>query len=190
LWKSMDAYGFAEAGRESWAGPGGWNDPDNILLGQIIWHDKLMPTPLTQNEQYTWMTLWSMLSAPLMLGNDLTKLDAFTLNLLTNDEVIAVNQDALGKQASRILRDGATEVWAKDMEDGSKAIAFFNRTEKPVTMTLEKSLLSLMGEWQVRDLWQRRDLGAFGKALQQEVMPHGAKMLQIRSVPSNLRKTE
>lgn len=190
LWKSMDAYGFGEAGRERWAGPGGWNDPDNILLGQIIWHDKLAPTPLTRNEQYTWMTLWSMLSAPLMLGNDLTSLDDFTLKLLTNDEVIAVNQDALGKQAARILQNGGAEVWAKDMEDGSKAIAFFNRGERSASIALEKSALRLTGDWQVRDLWEHRDIGLFGNALAQEVGPHGAKMLQIRSVASKSSKTE
>lgn len=190
LWKSMEAYGFGEAGRERWAGPGGWNDPDNILLGHIIWHDKLVPTPLTQDEQYTWMTLWSMLSAPLMLGNDLTKLNDFTLKLLTNDEVIAVNQDALGKQATRILRAGTAEIWAKDLEDGSKAIAFFNRGERSVAMTLEQSVLRLSGKWQVRDLWQHRNLGLLGKTLEQEVAPHGARMLQIRLVAPNLQKTE
>jgi alpha-galactosidase len=190
LWKSMDAYGFGEAGKERWAGPGGWNDPDNILLGQIIWHDKLIPTPLTRDEQYTWITLWSMLNAPLILGNDLTRLDDFTSNLLTNDEVIAVNQDALGKQATRILRNGGAEVWAKDMEDGSKAIAFFNRGEKSVRINLEKSVLRLTGEWQVRDLWQHRDIGLFSKIVEQEVRPHGAKMLQIRPAASNLQKAE
>jgi alpha-galactosidase len=185
LWKSMSAYGFGEAGREKWAGPGGWNDPDNILLGQIIWHDKLSPTPLTRDEQTTWMTLWSMLSAPLILGNDLTKLDDFTLSLLTNDEVVAVNQDVLGKPAAPIVRDRDTEIWQKDLEDGSKAIAFFNRGEKSAVMSLEKSTLKLRGEWQVRDLWQRRDLQRFGNKLEQEVAPHAAKMLQIRSVTKN-----
>ncbi len=129
LWKSMSSIGFGESDKARWAGPGGWNDPDNILIGYILWNHRLMPTPLTHNEQYSYVTLWSLLDSPLMFGGDMTRLDDFTLNLLTNDEVIAVNQDALGKQAVPVYRAGGVEVWAKDLEDGSKAIGLFNRGE-------------------------------------------------------------
>lgn len=180
LWKSMAAYGFGEAGKEKWAGPGGWNDPDNILLGQILWHDKLVPTPLTRDEQYTWMTLWSMLSAPLILGGDVTKMDPFTLSLLTNDEVIAVDQDVLGKQAVRIRRTGALEWWQKEMDGGVRAIAVFNRGETAVSAPLSRSDLKLPGRWLMRDVWEHRSLGELSNGYKLNVPAHGAKLIQLR----------
>jgi alpha-galactosidase len=185
LWKSMAAYGFGEAGKEKWAGPGGWNDPDNILLGQILWNDKMAPTPLTQDEQYTWMTLWSMLDAPLILGNDLTRLDPFTLALLTNDEVIAVNQDALGKQAVPLVRKDGIETWEKDLEDGSKAIALFNRGGKSAPVRLERSTLGVQGKWLVRDLWSHKDLGELQPSWDSTVPTHGAILLRISRLAHN-----
>jgi len=113
LWTSMSRIGFGQAGKEKFAGPGGWNDPDNILVGSILWGDKLVPTPLTPDEQYTYMSLWALLAAPLIFGGDITQLDDFTLGLLGNDEVIEVNQDALGKQAVPVSRANDREVWAK-----------------------------------------------------------------------------
>lgn len=181
LWKSTDAFGFGEAGKEQWAGPGGWNDPDNILIGQILWHDKLRPTPLTPDEQYTWITLWSMLNAPLILGNDLTKLDAFTLSLLSNDEVIAVNQDALGRQAVRVLKMGSVEVWEKNLEDGSKAIAFFNRGPSAAPVHVEWSALGITVSVDSRDLWEHRDLGNTGHGLSANLPAHGTKFIRIRT---------
>jgi alpha-galactosidase len=178
LWKSMDAYGFGEAGKEKWAGPGGWNDPDNVLLGEILWKDKIAATPLTQDEQYTWMTLWSMLDAPLILGSDLTKLDAFTLTLLTNDEVIAVNQDALGKQAIPLVRKDGVEIWEKDMEDGSKAIALFNRGSSSAPARLERSALG-PGKWRIRDLWSHKNLGELQQTFESRVPTHGVILLRI-----------
>jgi len=184
LWKSMEAYGFGEAGKEKWAGPGGWNDPDNVLLGQIMWQDKLSPAPLSPDEQYTWMTLWSMLSAPLVLGSDLTKMDDFTLKLLTNDEVIAVNQDSLGKQAVPIVRAGSIEIWMKDLEDGSKAIAVFNRGDGSGTAVVQSSDLKISEDWSLRDLWAGKDLGKVGHSFELTIPRHGAKML--RADPLNL----
>ena len=180
LWRSMDAYGFGEAGKEQSAGSGGWNDPDNILLGEILWHEKLVPTPLTHDEQYTWMTLWVMLDAPLILGSDLTKLDSFTLTLLTNDEVIAVNQDALGKQAARLTRNDGIEIWEKDLDDGSKAVAFFNRGDSTAPAILQRSALKITDRWRIRDLWEHKELGEFEQSFQASVPAHGTKMLRIR----------
>ena len=180
LWKSMEAYGFGEAGKERWAKPGGWNDPDNILLGEILWQDMLVATPLTSDEQNTWMTLWSMLDAPLILGNDLTKLDRFTLQLLTNDEVIAVNQDAWGQQAAPIPREGPIEIWIKDLADGSKAVALFNRSEASGRARLEWRAIGIQGKWHVRDLWRHKNLGTFqGNFESAEIPRHGAQFLRI-----------
>jgi len=180
LWKSMDAYGFGEAGRDRWAGPGGWNDPDNVLLGQIIWKDKLGPTPLTKDEQYTWMTLWSMLSAPLILGSDLTRIDDFTKALLTNDEVIAVNQDLLGQQATPVQRSGKVEIWKKDLQDGSQAIAIFNRGESQESVRLDPSVLKVSGEWLMRDLWAHKESGTLRDNLQILLAQHAARLFRIR----------
>jgi len=179
LWKSMDAYGFGEAGLEKYASPGGWNDPDNILLGKILWKDKLVPTPLTPNEQYTWMTLWSVLDAPLVFGGDMTQLDDFTLNILTNDEVIAVNQDVLGKQGVPVAKSGKLEVWIKPMADGSKAVGLFNRGDEDSEVTVKWTDLSLQGEHKVRDVWRQKDLGAFKEDFHLRVGTHGAELIRV-----------
>jgi alpha-galactosidase len=128
-WDSLSSIGFSQAGHEAFAGPGHWNDPDMLIVGYVGWGPNLHPTRLTPNEQYTHITLWSLLCSPLLIGCDMTKFDDFTLNLLTNDEVIAVNQDPLGKQAGRIAQDGELEIWAKPMQDGSKAVGLFIRSE-------------------------------------------------------------
>ena len=145
----------------------------------------MAPTPLTQDEQYTWMTLWSMLDAPLILGNDLTRLDPFTLALLTNDEVIAVNQDALGKQAVPLVRKDGIETWEKDLEDGSKAIALFNRGGKSAPVRLERSTLGVQGKWLVRDLWSHKDLGELQPSWDSTVQTHGAILLRISRLAHN-----
>lgn len=179
LWASMSTIGFSQAGKEKWAGPGGWNDPDNILLGHILWKDKLQPAPFTRDEQYTYMTLWSMLAAPLIFGGDLTQLDEFTLGLLTNDEVIDVNQDALGRQAAPAARAGSVEVWARELEDGSKAVALFNRGAEAAEVTARWADLGMKGRAKVRDLWRHQDLGAFEREFSARVAPHGAVMVKV-----------
>ncbi len=161
LWKNLAAYGFGQAGIEKWAGPGGWNDPDNLLIGKILWDGHLMPTPLTHNEQYTYMTLWSLMDAPLVFGGDMTQLDPFTLSLLTNSEVIDVNQDALGKQAAPASKHGTLEVWSKPMEDGSIAVGLFNRGDQATEVTALWSDLGIHGKRTVRDLWRQKDVGKF-----------------------------
>lgn len=188
LWTNMEAYGFGEADKAQWAGPGGWNDPDNILIGQILWNNKLGPTPLTANEQYSWVTLWSMLAAPMVLGSDLTALDPFTLSLLTNDEVLAVNQDALGRQATRVSQHDGLEVWAKDMEDGSKVVALFNRSEAPAVVAAQWADLSIHGKQSVRDLWRQKDLGKFDGEFKMSVESHGAQLFLINKAQKKVQK--
>jgi alpha-galactosidase len=181
LWERVSEVGFSQAGKEQWAGPGGWNDPDNLLLGQILWNKKLQPTPLTADEQYTYMTLWSILAAPLIFGGDMTRLDDFTLSLLTNDEVIDVNQDLLGKQGAPARKSGAAEVWAKDLEDGSKAVALFNRGEAESEIGVRWEDLGLRGRQIVRDLWRQKDVGEFEGEFHTKVGRHGAAMLRLRA---------
>lgn len=179
-WANVTRFGFGQAGMEKWAGPGGWNDPDNINIGHIITRGgQLAPTPLTPNEQYTWMSLWSLMAAPLFFGGDMTKLDDFTLNVLTNDEVIAVDQDTLGKQAAPVAKTGDLEVWAKDLEDGSKAVGLFNRGEQESDITARWSDLSIRGPQVVRDLWRQKDIGRFENEFTAKVGRHGVMLVKI-----------
>jgi alpha-galactosidase len=188
LWTSMSRIGFAQAGKEKFSGPGGWNDPDNILVGSILWDDKLVPTPLTPDEQYTYLSLWALLDAPLIFGGDMTQLDDFTLGLLGNDEVIEVNQDALGKQAVPVSRDKDCEVWAKDMEDGSKAVGLFNRSKSVTTVTARWEDLGIKGKWKVRDAWRQYDWGVFENWFTQKVNRHGAVLLRLFPVVETPKK--
>jgi alpha-galactosidase len=178
-WHSMTSNGFNETGHEQFAGPGHWNDPDMLVLGKVGWGPALHPTRLTPNEQYTHVTLWSLLSSPLLIGCDMTQLDDFTLSLLTNDEVIAVDQDPLGKQASRISNDSQTQVWAKDLEDGTKAVGLFNLSEMATTVTVKWSDLGLKDSQAVRDLWRQKDLGTFNEHYSAEIPRHGAVMIKV-----------
>lgn len=134
-WKSMSGIGFNQNGHEKFAGPGHWNDPDMLIVGHVGWGPKLHPTRLTPDEQYTHMSLWALLSSPLLIGCDMTQLDDFTKGLLSNDEVLDVNQDPLGKPAGRISQNGDAQVWARDLEDGSKAAGLFNLGDKPMTVS-------------------------------------------------------
>ena len=179
-WGSMSSIGFGQAGHEKYAGPGHWNDPDMLVVGKVGWGPHLRPTRLTPNEQYTHISLWCLLSAPLLLGCDLTQLDEFTLNLLTNDEVLEVNQDPLGRQASRIAKNGGLEVWAKPMQDGSFAVGLFNRTIMPQTVRVQWTQLGLKkGPHRVRDLWRQKDLGMFEEGFSSMVPPHGVRLIRV-----------
>jgi alpha-galactosidase len=184
-WDSM--MGNAARGRDigSYAGPGHWNDPDMLVVGQVGWGPHLHASGLTPDEQYTHITLWCLQAAPLLIGCDLTQLDAFTLGLLTNDEVIDVDQDALGKAAHLVLPPlaGQTpiQIWARPLEDGSIAVGLVNTGEVAVTAALNWSDLQLRGPRIVRDLWRQKDLGAFDGKFTGEVAPHGVLFLRIRA---------
>jgi len=178
-WGSMSHIGFGQAGLEKHAGPGHWNDPDMLVVGLVGWGPRLHPSKLTPNEQYTHISLWCLLSAPLLIGCDMTRLDDFTLNLLTNDEVLAVNQDPLGRQARRVWKEGFLEVWAKPMEDGSVAVGLFNRGVLPAKVTARWADLGLRGKRRVRDLWRQKDLGEFEGEFSSPVPRHGVRLVRI-----------
>ncbi|MCU0782267.1 MAG: NPCBM/NEW2 domain-containing protein [Akkermansiaceae bacterium] len=173
---------IANAAHRAWNGPGSWNDPDYIQIG-LIGNARQMgeprPCPLTPNEQYTYMSLWSLSAAPLFFSGDMNHLDEFTLNVLCNPEIIEVNQDALGQCGEVIaLHDGAF-LMLKDLEDGSKALGLFNRTAAPLAVTAPWPVLGLQGEWKVRDLWRQRDLGAAEGRFTAEVLPRGVVMVRL-----------
>jgi alpha-galactosidase len=153
----MATIGFSQNGLEKYAGPGHWNDPDMLVVGVVGW-GKPHASRLTTDEQYTHMSLWSLLAAPLIIGADLTKLDAFTLSLLTNDEVLAINQDFLGKQAACVIHDGDLRVYAKPLENGDHAVGFFNLGEKTLKLNFNQfAKLELTDKVTVRDVWGQKD---------------------------------
>jgi alpha-galactosidase len=178
-WQSLRTIGFGQAGHERYAGPGHFNDPDMMIVGEVGWGPRLHPTRLTPNEQYTHVSLWCLLAAPLLIGCDMTALDDFTLSLLSNDEVLAVDQDTLGHQAGRVAQEETAEVWVKDLEDGSKAVGLFNRGEDEATVTAKWSDLGLTGKKQVRDLWRQADLGTFESDFHAKVPRHGVVLVKV-----------
>jgi len=178
-WASMTGIGFAQGAHAPYAGPGHWNDPDMLVVGMVGWGPVLHPTRLTPNEQITHITLWSLLCAPLLIGCDMTQLDAFTAGLLMNDEVLDVNQDPLGRQATRIASRGDCEVWAKEMEDGSRAVGLFNRGKWKSAVSVTWEEMGLSGPRNVRDLWRQKDLGTFPDGITLAVPRHGALLLRV-----------
>jgi alpha-galactosidase len=178
-WKSMSSIGFSQTVQHPYAQPGRWNDPDMLVVGQVGWGENLHPTRLNPDEQYTHISLWCLLSAPLLIGCDISKLDDFTLNLLTNDEVLAVNQDPLGKQARQIITNNDYQVWIKELEDGSRAIGVFNISEEHRKITINWNELGLPENSNVRDLWRQKDLGSHKEKFTAKVVPHGVMFLKI-----------
>ena len=180
-WKSLKSRLFSQDKWAVYARPGHWNDPDMMVVGWVGWGKGPRPTELTADEQYTHMTAWCLMSVPLLLGCDLTKLDDFTLSLLTNDEVIAVNQDPLGRQATVVSRQGEAGVMAKDLEDGSKGVGLLNPGDSLCQkIVLKWSDIGITGRYIVRDLWRQKDLGIYSEEFSADVRPHGAMMLQLR----------
>ena len=113
------------------------------------------------------------------MGCDMAQLDDFTLNLLCNDEVLEVNQDPLGRQASRVAQEGQCQIWAKAMEDGSKAVGLFNRTDEETTVTARWADIGVSGKQQVRDLWRQQDVGSFDGQFETKVPRHGVVLVKI-----------
>lgn len=181
-WESMSGIGFSQAGHELYAGPGHWNDPDMLVVGKVGWGSQLHPTRLTPNEQYTHVTLWTLLNSPLLIGCDMTQMDEFTLSLLTNDEVLDVHQDIRGKQASRIRKDGDIEIWAKDLDGGARAVGLFNRGRWKADITLPFADLGLKGSYAARDLWRQQDLGVHAKDITRSVPRHGVVLLRLTAI--------
>jgi alpha-galactosidase len=178
-WESMSGIGFGQAGHEPYAGPGHWNDPDMLVVGYVGWGPNLHPSRLTPHEQRTHITLWALLASPLLIGCDMARLDDFTLGLLTNDEVLDMHQDPLGRQAARISQTGPLEVWARGLEDGSLAVGFFNRGEKKDRVTVSWPALKITGEYRVRDLWRQSDIGTATGAFSTDVARHGAMLFRL-----------
>lgn len=179
-WGSLYNIGFVNQEKTTaYTAPGSWNDPDMLIIGYVGWGNQ-HNTHLTPDEQYTHISLWSILSAPLLLGADLSKLDPFTLNLITNDEVIAVDQDPKASPAKRVLKTADYEVWVKDLEDGSKAVGLFNTSAANATITIDWKTLGINGNYSIRDLWRQKDLPKSGTLFTSMVPSHGVRLVKIK----------
>ena len=175
--------GLKNAGHPEAARPGRWNDPDYILVGSVgdAHHNDAPPTPtkLTPDEQYSYMSMWSLMASPLIFSGDMNYLDEFTLNVLCNSEVIDVDQDPLGKQG-RIVRHTDSEfVIAKALDDGSLAVGLFNIGEKAAQLSVTWAELGLTGTRQVRDVWRQKDIGPSSDKLTGTVSRHGVTLVRL-----------
>ena len=166
----MSEIGFSQAGLAPFAGPGHWNDPDMLEVGN---------GGMSPDEYRTHMSLWAILAAPLIAGNDVTRMTDVTKSILINREVIAVDQDKLGVQGDRVHAEGPYEMWMKPLSGGAKAVALFNRNGYPYPMTVEFSAAGFNGPVQARDLWAHQDLGSLSGSYTVSVPPHGVVMLRI-----------
>jgi alpha-galactosidase len=167
----MSLIGFQQNGLEKFAGPGHWNDPDMLEVGN---------GSLNADENLTHMSLWCLLAAPLIAGNDLSRMTPYVLAMLTNSEVIAIDQDSKGVQGRRVAEEGPLEVWAKPLADGSMAVGLFNRGESQDPMTVRFSDLGFSGSLALRDLWNHKDLGSFQDHYTVEVPRHGVVLLKVK----------
>ena len=181
-WKSMSGIGFRQDKAAPFAKPGNWNDPDMLIVGEVGWGN-LHPTRLTPDEQYTHISLWCLLAAPLLIGCDMTKLDDFTLNLLENDEVLAVDQDELGKAATCVIKDGDVRIYEKELADGGRAIGFFNLSTTVAKLDFTGfTKLNLSGKQTVRDLWRQQDVATIDAAknpLPLTIPAHGVLLYKL-----------
>jgi alpha-galactosidase len=170
-WDSMTKIGFAQDELAPWAAPGHWNDPDMLEIGN---------GGMSDDEYRTHMSLWSILAAPLLAGNDLRNMSTAILEILTNREVIAVNQDKAGRQGRRISKSGDQEVWARPLFDGGQAIGLFNRGSAPTQITVRWSDAGLQtAPRRARDLWGHSDMKLDGAEYSVTVPAHGVVLLRV-----------
>lgn len=178
-WGSVSSIGFDKNGFEQFTGPGHWNDLDMLVVGKLGWCSNPRPSRLTQNEQITHMTIWAMLAAPLIIGCDMSQLDQFTKDILTNDEVLDIDQDPLGKAANRREIGDGIEIWTRPLWDGTMAVGLFNRMINSMTITVKWSDLGLKSPQPIRDLWCHRDLGEYNDSFSASVPAHGCMLLKV-----------
>ena len=170
-WKSMSSIGFdKQTGLDQYAGPGHWNDPDMLEVG----NDRMDAV-----EDKCHMSLWAMLAAPLLAGNDIRSMSDDTKEILLNKERIAIDQDKLGRQGTRVTKDGRTETWMKPLSNGDMAVAMFNRDDRDQLMIVKWSDLGITGKHEVRDVWHHADRGRIKDLFEAEVSSHGAVVIRV-----------
>lgn len=195
-WLSLYISAFTLDKWAPYAGPGHWNDPDMLILGNVTTGTPLHPTRLTPDEQYSHVSIYCLLAAPLLIGCPIEQLDPFTLNLLTNDEVIAIDQDPLGKPGRLLVDEEGVQTWVKPLEDGSYAVGLFytddfGKTpqsyirwgdEKAISYKFDFEKTGLHGQWKFRDLWSQSNLGIFKDSFNITVRHHGVVLYRMSPV--------
>ena len=187
-WKSIYDVGFRQqAGLSKYSSIGHWNDPDMLVVGKVGYGlgentNGLRETRLTPDEQYTHITLWTLVSSNMLIGCDIAQMDDFTLGLLCNNEVNAIDQDLLGKQADRVLKEGDIEVWSRPLADGAIAVGIFNVGEKDLQVDMKALINSqcIINNSQystIRDLWRQKNLSE--DTLKCKIPPHGCRYLKV-----------
>ena len=183
-WESVKSIVLDQDKSAAYAKPGNWNDPDMLVVGTVGWGNP-HKSKLKPDEQYLHISLWSLFSAPLLIGCDMEKLDDFTLNLLTNDEVIEIDQDPLGKQATCVQTIGDLRIYVKELEDGSRAVGFCNFGNDIVDIQYKDfDKLGINGSFKVRDLWRQKDIGSIETQTSQlalKVPVHGVLLYKFSS---------
>ncbi len=162
--------------------PGSWNDPDYLQIGKIGKGGGLQPCPLGPDEQYAFMSLWCLMAAPLFYSGDMASLDAFTLNVLCNPEVIEVDQDPLGQCAAVVNLSPTTFLMVKEMEDGTKAVGLCNAGRASAQITAKWQDAGIKGRAPVRDLWRQKNLGEFAGAYSAQVPARGVVLVRIGKI--------
>jgi alpha-galactosidase len=183
-WWSMSSIAFQQTGHERFAGPSHWNDTDMLVVGRLGWGrtDNPRPTLLTPNEQITHISLWALQAAPMLIGADLANIDPWTVDLLGNREVLAINQDPLGKAARRVWADDWTQVWSRPLSDGSVAVGLFNRAPVDTPVTVKFADIGITGPATVRFPWTHQDLTGLTSAAREytaTVPRHSAVLMKI-----------
>jgi endonuclease/exonuclease/phosphatase family metal-dependent hydrolase len=185
-WERVVRIGFVkQRNLYPFSGPGHWNDPDMLVIGKVGWGEGLRDTRLTPDEQYSHVSLWALLAAPLIIGGDLSYIDDFTLNLLCNNEVIAVDQDPLGKQACVLWEKDSLQVWGRPLHDGSYAAGIFNLGDAPADVVIAEMLeaAGYSGVRRVRDLWRQKACPSAA------VVPsHGVVLVRFRAAGKTKNK--
>jgi alpha-galactosidase len=170
-WESMTGIGFKQNELAPFAKPGHWNDPDMLEIGN---------GGMSDIEYKTHLSLWAMLAAPLLAGNDLRSMSPATLEILTNREVIAVDQDRLGKQGSQAWKSGEQEIWTRNLSGSATAVAIFNRGATETRVTFKWSDLKITKIKSIRDLWSHQNLTVLGPEFSTTIPAHGVVMLRVK----------
>ena len=169
-WDSMTRIGFNQNDLAPYARPGHWNDPDMLEIGNGA---------MTNDEYKTHMSLWAILAAPLLAGNDLRSMSPEILAILTNKEVIAIDQDKLGKQGQRVWQSGEQEIWTRPLSGGAIAVALFNRAKDEAKIAVKPADLKVTGKWKARDLWTHQNVTWPETEYSVTIPSHGVVMLRL-----------
>lgn len=171
-YNSMAQIGFSQAGLAKFARPGHWNDPDMLEVGN---------GGMSTEEYRTHMSLWAILAAPLLAGNDLTTMSPETRDLLTNRDVIAIDQDKAGRQGDRVWVEGPLEMWVRPLADGGKAIAIFNRHPSAMSVEIDLARVGIRSNTKAKDVWQGREVSALPMNYSANIPGHG--VILLRTLP-------